>query len=44
LELSVSTKACGLWPKSLEPSLLRGHLATKRLLLWLLLLLLDTEL
>lgn len=39
LELPVSTKACGLRPKSLEPSLLRGH-TTKRLLL----LLLDTEL
>lgn len=41
LELPVSTKACGLRPKSLEPSLLRDH-TTKRLLL--LLLLLDTEL
>lgn len=41
LELPISTKACGLWPKSLESSLLRGHLATKRQLL---LLLLDTEL
>ena len=39
LELPVSTKACGLRPKSLEPSLLRGH-TTKRLLL----LLLDPEL